>query len=250
MTIAISQPTYLPWLGYFDLIDQSDTFVLLDSVQFEKQSWQQRNRIKTPSGLLWLTVPVVFRGRLEQRIHEVEIRDAGFWQKHVRAIELSYRRTPYFNRYFPQVAEILQSCGPGCLLADLNLRLIRWFCGILGIRTPLLRSSSMNEKGCRSEFLVNVCRCLRADVYLSPLGSANYLLEDIQRFSDAGIKVVFQHYQHPEYRQLFPPFYPYASALDLILNEGENSMAILRSGRKPSFKPEEVPCATGSLENG
>ena len=78
MTIAISQPTYLPWLGYFDLIDQSDTFVLLDSVQFEKQSWQQRNRIKTPSGLLWLTVPVVFRGRLEQRIHEVEIRDAGF----------------------------------------------------------------------------------------------------------------------------------------------------------------------------
>lgn len=169
MTIAISQPTYLPWLGYFDLIDQSDTFVVLDSVQFEKQSWQQRNRIKTPPGLLWLTVPVVFRGRLEQRIHEVEIRDPGFWQKHVRAIELSYRRAPYFNRYFPQVAEILQSCGPGCLLADLNLRLIRWFCGILGIQTPLLRSSSMNEEGRRSEFLVNVCRSLRADVYLSLL---------------------------------------------------------------------------------
>ncbi len=104
MRIAISQPSYLPWLGYFDLIDQVDTFVVLDTVQFEKQSWQQRNRIKTSAGLMWLTVPVVFRGLLGQKILEVEVRDAEFWRKHLRGIEVNYRRAPCFEEYFSQVS--------------------------------------------------------------------------------------------------------------------------------------------------
>ena len=100
MKVAISQPTYLPWSGYFDLIDQVDVFILLDDVQFEKQSWQQRNRIKTPVGLQWLTVPVVFRGRLGQLIKDVEIRTADFCRDHCRAIELNYRRAEFFGTYF------------------------------------------------------------------------------------------------------------------------------------------------------
>ena len=104
MKIAISQPTYLPWIGYLDLIDQVETFVLLDNVQFERQSWQHRNRIKTPSGLHWLTVPVLFRGRFGQLINEVEIRDIEFWRNHLRAIELNYRRAPFFADYFDELS--------------------------------------------------------------------------------------------------------------------------------------------------
>src|SRR5580704_12957199 len=106
--VAISQPTYLPWLGYFDLIDQVDVFVLLDNVQFEKQSWQQRNRIKTPTGLQWLTVPVIFRGRFGQLIKDVEIREAEFWRNHLRAIELNYRRARFFHQYFEELSSRLK----------------------------------------------------------------------------------------------------------------------------------------------
>lgn len=239
MKAAISQPAYLPWLGYFDLIDQVDTFVLLDSTQFEKQSWQQRNRIKTPTGLQWLTVPVIFRGRFGQRIQDVEIRDHEFFHDHLRAVELNYRRSPFFAEYFPEFAAILES-GCRSRLADLNIQLIRWFCRILQIRTSILRSSDLEEPGKRSQLLVNLCRRLHADRYVSPLGSAVYLLSDLDLFADSGIDVEFQHYEHPEYRQLFPPFQSHASVLDLIFNEGGNAMPILRSGRRAGFKPDEV----------
>jgi hypothetical protein len=242
MKIAISQPAYLPWLGYFDLIDQVDTFVLLDSVQFEKQSWQQRNRIKTPTGLQWLTVPVVFRGHFGQRIQDVAIRDPEFFRKHLRAIELNYRRTPFFKHYFPEFSEILQTFSTSRLV-ELNRRLIQWFCQVLGIRTELLQSSDLDEKGVRRDLLVNTCLRLRSDFYLSPLGSSVYLLDDIDQFVRVGIKVGFQHYEHPEYRQLFLPFQSHASVLDLIFNEGGDSISILRSGRKPAFTPGEVGCA-------
>jgi hypothetical protein len=244
MKIAISQPAYLPWVGYFDLIDQVDTFVLLDSVQFEKRSWQQRNRVKTPSGLQWLTVPVASRGHFVQRIDEVVISEPDFFRKHLRTIELNYCRAPFFEQYFRELSEILQSRSAS-LLVDLNLRLIQWFCRVLGIRTELLRSSELREKGARSELLVNICLRSRADCYLSPLGSAVYLLEDIDQFADAGIEVGFQHYEHPEYGQQFPPFQPHASVLDLIFNEGGDSISILRSGRRPAFTPVEIACATG-----
>jgi hypothetical protein len=244
MKIAITQPTYLPWMGYFDLIDQVDCFVILDSVQFEKQSWQQRNRIKTPAGLQWLTVPVVFRGLLGQRIQDVEIRTSDFVEKHLRAIELNYRRSPHFDLYFPQLAEILRMSGKdGLALVDLNICLIERLCGWLGIEKRFLRSSDLGESGKRCELLVNLCRRLNADFYFSALGSAGYLLEELERFSASGIQVGFQNYQHPQYSQLFPPFCPYASALDLVFNEGAGSMEIIRSGRNPAFTPGQVVLA-------
>jgi hypothetical protein len=248
MKIAISQPAYLPWLGYFDLIDQVDSFVLLDSVQFEKQSWQQRNRIKTPTGLQWLTVPVVFRGHFGQRIVDVKIRDLKFTRNHLRAIELNYRRAPFFQRYFPEFAEILQSCS-GEMLQQLTHQLILWFSGALGVRTKILKSSELEAEGKRSELLVGLCRLFRAEFYLSPLGSAAYLMDDLQLFSHAGIEVGFQHYEHPKYRQLFPPFQSHASILDLIFNEGENSLSIMRSGRRAAFAPHEIASASSGGEN-
>src|SRR5579864_441684 len=135
MRVAICQPTYLPWIGYFDLMDQVDTFVLLDTVQFEKQSWQQRNRIKTPTGLQWLTVPIAFRGRFGQKICEVEIRDGNFGRMHLRAIELNYSRGRFFRDFFPDISAILGSIGPGDRLVELNVRLLELFVKVLGIRT-------------------------------------------------------------------------------------------------------------------
>jgi hypothetical protein len=241
MKIAISQPTYLPWIGYLDLIDQVDTFVLLDNVQFEKQSWQQRNRIKTPTGLQWLTVPVLFRGRFGQLINDVEIREIEFWRNHVRAIELNYRRAPFFEDYFEELSFRIKGSGSSpALLADLNIRLIEWFMDVLGIQTRLLLSSHLEHPGRRTELLANICGSLGAKQYVSPLGSTAYLLQEMDILLGTGIDVVFQHYEHPQYRQLFPPFCPYASILDLIFNEGEQSLAVLRSGRRTPFLPEEV----------
>ncbi len=239
MKIAICQPTYLPWLGYFDLMDQVDIFVLLDSVQFEKQSWQHRNRIKTATGLQWITVPVIYRGCFGQHINQVEIRDPEFVRKHLRGIELSYRRTPYFDTYYPELTEIFNGRLKG-FLADLNVSLLQWFCAILRIPTPVLRSSAMSAVGRRSELLANLCLEVKADSYLSPPGSAAYLLNDLELFANAGIDVEFHHYEHPEYSQLFPPFCPYASALDLVFNEGPRSLEILRNGRRVPLLPTQV----------
>jgi hypothetical protein len=245
MKIAISQPTYLPWIGYFDLIDQVDAFVLLEDVQFEKQSWQQRNRIKTPTGLQWLTVPVMFRGRLGQLIKDVEIRDVEFWRSHCRAIELNYRRTPFFEAYFDALTSHLTGTG-STRLVDLNVRLIEWFMDLLGIKTRLVCSSEVRLTGKRTELLANICRSLSATQYLSPLGSAAYLLAEEGMLLGQGIDVVFHNYNHPTYGQLFPPFLPYASILDLIFNEGDRSLEIIRSGRREPLQSSEV-AAQGHL---
>lgn len=238
MKIAISQPTYLPWIGYFDMMDQVDKFVLLDSVQFEKRSWQQRNRIKTPSGLQWLTVPVLFRGCFGQMVHEIKICDPQELSKHLRGIELNYRRAPYFENYFPSLKSILERCQG--TLCDLNIQLIRWICRELGISTPIMRSSSMNLDGTRSRLLVNICNGLGAKSFFSAFGSSVYLLDDLSIFKDEEISVTFHNYIHPEYRQLFPPFIPYASVLDLLFNEGLKSMEIIRSGRRAALLPSQV----------
>ncbi len=240
MTIAICQPTYLPWLGYFSLIDQVDAFVLLDDVQFQKQSWQQRNRIKTPLGLQWLTVPVIFRGRFGQLVKDVEIRDIEFWRDHSRAIELNYRRTPFFEKYFSDLKCHL-SGTPVFGLANLNVRLIEWLMEVLGIRTPLVLSSHLKQTGKGAELLAKICRSLGATQYVSPLGSAVYLLEKQRTLSDQGIDLVFQNYDHPVYDQLFPPFIPYASVVDLLFNEGDHALDIIRQGRRAPYLPSEVP---------
>jgi WbqC-like protein family len=238
--IAIAQPTYLPWLGYFDLLDQVDQFVLLDSVQFEKQSWQQRNRIKTPTGLQWLTVPVVFRGKLGQRIADVEIREPEFWRDHLRAIELNYSRAPFFEHYFKVLSDLIRAESAQQSLCRLTTALLRWVGADLGITTPTVQSSELAVRGKRTHLLEEICASLGATAYLSPLGSAEYLLAELSILTNSGIEVSFQHYEHPEYKQLFPPFQPYACVVDLLFNEGPSSLQVIRSGRRKAFLPEEV----------
>jgi hypothetical protein len=237
--IAISQPGYLPWAGFFDMVDQVDRFVLLDDAQFVKRSWHQRNRIKSSTGLQWLTVPVVFRGRLGQRLCDVEIRETRFLRKHLRSVEVNYGRTRLFKDYFPRFKEILERHGSGEKLIDLNLALVEWLARELGVRTPLVRSSSLSVNGSRSERLVSICERLGATDYLSPR-SSGYLVDDLDSFAQEGITVYFHNYNFPRYEQRFPPFLPYASALDLLFNSGPECGNIMRQGRGVPLTPDQI----------
>jgi hypothetical protein len=239
LKVAINQPTYLPWIGYFDLIDQVDLFVVLDNVQFAKQSWQQRNRIRAGGGLQWLTVPVLFRGRFGQLIKDVGIRDPKFSDDHIRAIELAYKRSPYFDKYFPGLKGRLEDPEDGLLL-NLNLKLIAWALEILDITTPFVKASSLNVGGKRTELLATICETVEANQYISPLGSAEYLLAEQDVLRRRGVDIFFQNYRHPEYRQVFTPFAPYASVIDLIFNCGENAAAVMRSGRREPHSIERL----------
>ena len=240
MLAAIMQPTYLPWIGYFDLIDQADVFVFLDSVQFEKQTWQQRNRIRTANGLEWLTVPVFIKGRFGQSIRDVVIRTTGFPDKHIRALKQHYGKAPYCGEYLGELEEIIFSARNDPSLARLNIALIRWLSDRLGIPGRFSCASELAAEGERSTRLVSILQALGATRYLSPRGSMDYLRSDRQVFGKAGIPIVVQDYAHPEYRQLYRPFEPGASAIDLLFNEGPGAAEIIRAGRRRSIPIDEV----------
>lgn len=239
-TVAIMQPTYLPWVGYFDMIDQCDLFVLLDCVQFDKRSWQQRNRVKMANGVVWLTVPVRSKGRREQKIVEVEI-DAGgeFPEKHVRTLHHAYSRARHRTPFLDVLTEALESRPAG--LADLNVAIIERMCQTFGVATPLVRSSTLAAEGQKVERLMSICRLVAATRYLSPIGSRPYI-DDDNRFAASGIELRYHHYVHPVYSQPHGAFVSHLSAVDLILNEGPAAAQIMRSGRRPSLTHEEA-CA-------
>ncbi len=232
MRIAILQPTFLPWLGWFDIVDQVDMLIMLDDVAFDKRSWQQRNRLRTAHQLEYVTVPVRSAGRSGQPILDVEISDPRFAVKLERTITGSYARTPYYESLFPAFCQILWEFSSTGLLSKLNLGLLGWFFSTLGILTPWQVSSRLNVAGKRGEYMAALCEALGADDYLSPMGAEAYLLEDRHAFDKRHIKVWLHEYVHPEYRQVFQPFIPYASTLDLIFNEGPRALDIIRSGRR------------------
>ena len=230
-TAVIMQPTYLPWIGYFDLMDRCDIFIFLDSVQFSRRSWQQRNRIKTPQGEQWLTVPVISKGLREQKISETHIdASADFQKKHLAAIHAVYAKAACYKKMKPSFEEALAK--PYELLADLNIEMIQWTAKTLGIEKKTLRSSELKEEGKKAELLVSLCQAVGADRYLSAAGSKEYIEED-NLFEKANIELEYHQYEHPVYSQLHGVFLPYLSAIDLMMNEGpERGLGILRQGRR------------------
>ena len=241
-SVAIMQPTFLPWVGYFDLLDQADEFVFLDNVQFEKQSWQQRNRILGPSGLEWATVPVLTKGRFGQKICDVEIKTADFPAKQMRTIAHHYVKAPYFEAYWEGLRTILQTVEMSPSLAQLNMNLVRWLCKCFQLDASFRLASEMQPEGGRSERLVSMINALGATQYISPLGAAAYLQQDQHVFSEAGINITFQNYEPRPYRQLHPGFVVGASALDMLFNEGPAAGGIIRSGRRRLCQFNEVCC--------
>jgi len=233
-TCVIMQPTYLPWIGYFDLMDQSDYFVFLDSVQFEKRSWQQRNKIKTSKGELLLTVPVLSKGKFDQKIKQVKIdKNANFSKDHLKAIKYNYSQAKYFRKIFPELENILNKDFD--LLVDLNIELITWLKDKLGIKTKLKKSSLLKAKGKKAGLLINICQLLGATHYLSPPDAKSYI-KGSKEFKDNKINLLYHDYKHPHYKQLYGQFISYLSIIDLLFNMGDKSLAIIRAGRRRSLK--------------
>jgi len=230
MKIAIMQPTYLPWIGYFDLMDQVDAFIFLDDIEFSKQSWQQRNRIKTNQGELWLTVPVKNKNKT-QLIKEIRIDNNQKWQKkQFKTIELNYKKSQHFNKYKCFLEKLY--CSENDNLTELNIKLILWVKEKLMLNCKIIKSSELElGKGNKVERLIKICQKFKSDEYLSPLGSKEYI-EKNNLFEKHGIKLKYQNFVHPEYTQLFGDFLPYMCILDLLFNEGEKAIEIIRSGRK------------------
>lgn len=229
-SIAIMQPTFFPWVGYYALADRVDEFVILNNVQFDKRSWQQRNKIKTPQGPKFLTVPVKSKGKSDQLIKDVEILregDRNPLKKILSSIEQNYRHSSYFSEFIDDIVTLLDT--PHSNLLKLNMAILKWSWDVLEIKTPVTEASALAVTGSKDELLVNICIDRGAEVYFSPPGSKIYL-EHSEAFHHADIEIFYHEYQHPAYSQLHGIFEPHMCILDLILNEGENSLEIIRSG--------------------
>lgn len=231
------QPTYIPWIGYFEMIAASDIFIFLDDVQFSKKSWQQRNRVKGANGEFWLTIPVVQKNGPFQKINEIFINNSMNWrQKHLKSIEMTYQKSQYFKQYISAVKEIYSE--EWTYLADFNMASIHMLMEQIGISTPTIRSSAMAVAAKGNEKIVELCKYVEADELYDAAGAEKFIDNDL--FNRSGIQVAFQNYMHPEYSQLHGAFMPYMSAIDLLFNHGANSLHVIRSGALPPTYGENI----------
>ena len=223
MLIAIHQPQYLPWLGYLDKIDKADVFVILDNVQFKKNEWQNRNRIKTAQGCQWITVPVLYR--FPEKINEVRINNKANWsRKHLQAFITNYSKSPCYDDYISFFEDIF-SRNWECLV-DINVEIIKFLINALELKTRLVMASDLELREGSTERLIDICKALDSNKYLAGKDGNKYM--NLELFDREGIEVIFQDFKHPVYNQLFGNFEPYMSAIDLLFNCGDDSLEILR----------------------
>jgi len=224
VTVTINQALHLPWLGVFERMAKSDVFVFLDDVQFIKNDFYNRNRIKTQQGARWITVPVKYSFRQIQS--EVEVDHTKNWQaKNFKTIESNYLKAPFFSQYRDSFQSVYQKHWD--IISDYNIDLTTYLAEQFGIATELVRSSTLGvERGIkRTTRLVEICEKFKATTYFSGQGGSKYLEENL--FSKRYIKVIYQDFQHPIYPQLFGEFIPELSAIDLLFNCGPKSLQIL-----------------------
>ena len=207
--------------------------IILDDVAFSKQSWQQRNRIRTAKGLDFLSVPVKTSGRLGQQILECELASQPFADKMMKTLRANYSRAPFFGSAIEELAATMKAGVATGRLVELNCALISWMASRLGVTTPMVRASTLGVAGTRGDHVAAICERVGATHYVSPAGAEDYLVEDREAFDRRGISVWIQMFEHPEYAQCFAPFMPYASALDLIFSAGPEAAEVMRSGRRP-----------------
>lgn len=225
--VGILQPGYLPWLGFFEQMNHDDIFVYYDDVQFEKKGWANRNRIKTPNGVLLLTVPVQVKGCYFQEIRETRIDNAVAWQKkHLESIRHSYGKSPYFNEYAPDLFALINRHHE--FLLDLDLELLDWFREILGIKTPTVLSSELGVSGKSTERLLAITQHLGGTVCYEGAAGRNYI--DPNLFAAASIQLLYQDYKHPVYPQMHGDFVSHLSVVDLLFNCGLESLNIIKKG--------------------
>ncbi|HEV8227351.1 MAG TPA: WbqC family protein [Methylomirabilota bacterium] len=225
--IVVLQPSYLPWLGYFDQLYKSDVFVLYDDVQYDKHGWRNRNRIKTDKGPLWLTVPVLTHGQGLPTNRDARIDTRQPWaRKHLQALRVNYAKAPAFEEVFGALEPVLGR--PWTYLIDLNRAVLETLCRLLGLTRLILLSSELDVPGQKSERLIGLCRALGAGRYLTGDAASDYL--DETQFAAHAIRVEYHHYRHPVYAQLHGEFVPYLSVVDLLMNHGRESLGVLVDG--------------------
>jgi hypothetical protein len=216
MRIAIHQPNFLPWLGFYYKASQCDLFVLLDDVQFIRRGFTQRNYVKGPHGEQLLGVPLITKGRYYQTIAEVEINNETRWQaKMAQTLRLLYSKAPAAGARLDVLTAIIQQPHPH--LVDLNIALLEATFEMLGITTPVVRSSKLpNISGASTERLISICKSLSATEYLSGAGGKKYQSEEA--FEQSGIKLIYSDFDHPIYPQLYGDFVPQLSVVDYLMN--------------------------------
>ena len=230
-TVVITQSNYIPWRGYFDMLRAADEVVLLDCVQYTRRDWRNRNWIKTPSGPVWLTIPVEVKGRYAQPIDETRIADPDWAERHIRAIELAYARAPYYEAVAPWLFNQISGAATEALLTTVNERLLKAILARLGVSVPIRRCSDvLGREMLRAmhptERLVAIAEALDSRRYLSGPAAQAYL--DLDRFAAAGIEVCWMAYDgYPNYPQLWGEFEPRVSIIDLLLNTGSGATRYL-----------------------
>jgi hypothetical protein len=219
--VAIVQSSYIPWKGYFDLIRHVDEFILFDDVQFTKRDWRSRNRIKTPHGPHWLSIPVRVKGRYLQAIKDTCVSDPTWNRAHWQTIRSHYVKAPFFREFKDAMEELFLGCDHESL-SRVNHRFTAGLCQMLGITTRLSWSMDYVVEPGQTERLVGLCQQAGATEYVSGPAARQYI--DALQFERAGITLSFFDYSgYPEYSQLYPPFEHFVSVVDLILNTGADA---------------------------
>jgi len=223
MKIGTIQSNFLPWRGYFDFIREVDLFIIHDDIQYTKGDWRNRNKIKTPRGPEWITVPVHYR-QSTQLIEETAIDYSKPWARSMlNKIRDSYRNAPCFEPYFSELSG--QLLEPAESISALNARLMKWVCTHLEIKTPLTFSREYGPQGTKTERLIGILKQVGATTYLSGPSARAYIEPEL--FDQAGIKLEYKVYDYPEYDQLYLPFEPAVSVIDLLFMVGKDAINYL-----------------------
>jgi hypothetical protein len=224
LIVAIHQPQYLPWLGYFDKMRRADVFCYLNDVQYKKNEWQNRNRIKNAQGWQWLTVPV--RYHFPEKINEVKINTTTGWQKkHLQALVTNYSRAPFYKPYSAIFEDTYTRDWE--FISELNIHLLEYLREALEMNTKTtVISSDLQLSDDPTDRLIDICKSTGADTYLAGPDGTKYM--DLQRFEQNGIKVITQEFKHPVYPQLFDDFESHMSIVDLLFNCGPESLDVIK----------------------
>lgn len=228
--IAILQPNYIPWKGTFDLINQVDVFVFYDDVQYTVKDWRSRNRIKTQSGDIWLSVPVIHKGRRNQLIYEAEIDTSSNWQKaHFKSLSIAYKKAPYYDKYSYLFDEIYRN-NEWTNIADLNIFTTKLISNALGIKTDFYRSKDLSLNGSKNgDKVIKICKILECNHFIN--GPSAKAFMDHSLFEDCKIKLSYIEYDYLEYTQLYGEFNHFVTVLDVLFNCGPNAGDYIFSGK-------------------
>ncbi len=229
MKIGIMQPTFVPWAGYFGLINYVDKFVFLNDVQFDSRSWQQRNKIYNNNTTAWLTIPVVKKKLQNQKIFDVKIDfSSNFKKKHIKTIHHNYAKAKYFKKYIAFFEELYSKQFE--YLSEMNIYFIKEICNLIDINAEFFTSKDLDVDGKKSERLINICNKLKVKKYISVEGSKDYLQADAGLFLKKKINIIYFGYNELEYNTFYSNFFPKLSIIDIIFNCGENSKKIIVGG--------------------